>query len=539
VTVRINGNLAEVDFASFDLAQYELFLRAKKLPESQISYDWEADSYRLTTPARFAPLLGIRPDGRGRPRKVLPIAEHLFDYQAWAVDLALQAERFALWLDTGLGKTAVLLEWTRHVLHRTSGKVLIICPIGLFRQHIGESERFYGPGLPIQRLDTRDALAAWCMAPGSGIGITNYEKFIPDVLPELRHLTGLVADESSILKTGGGKIKWNLIKSARGIPYKLSCTATPAPNEAMEYASQAAFLEKLRTEGEILWTYFTKTDEGYVIKPHARKAFYAFMASWSLYMRDPARFGFADILSTLPPAEHHEYTLAITDEQREIREGVLAGQADAGMFDDDRLGVKERARLAQAARGFLYERVPGASRKALRVPSKKPRAVAELADADIRDGRQALIWTVFDEEGEVIWEELESVQGRRMRAAILTGSQSEQQRADILDRFRRGDLETVISKPQLMGYGLNLQHVRSMVFSGIDDSFERRYQAERRAVRFGQTETVRVHEPYIPELEGMMFSNVARKEQRFVDDVALQERFYREALASSLKGAVA
>jgi hypothetical protein len=84
---------------------------------------------------------------------------------------------------------------------------------------------------------------------GPAIGICNYEKLIPGVLPELGRLAGIVADESSILKTGGGTIKWNLIKSARGVEYKLSCTATPAPNEPMEYASQAAFLEKLRQRG--------------------------------------------------------------------------------------------------------------------------------------------------------------------------------------------------------------------------------------------------------------------------------------------------
>jgi hypothetical protein len=125
VTVSIEGNLATVEFrAPFDLERYELFLRTKKLPESQITFDWQTDSYRLTTPARFAPLLGVgthHHHGQG-----LPLAEHLFDYQAWAVKLALEAERFALWLDTGLGKTPVMLEWTRQVLQRTSGKVLII-----------------------------------------------------------------------------------------------------------------------------------------------------------------------------------------------------------------------------------------------------------------------------------------------------------------------------------------------------------------------------------------------------------------------------
>lgn len=528
MTVAIVGNLAVVDFERFDLAGYETFLRTKRLPESQIAYDWQADTYRLTTPARFAPLLNA--GAALAYTQGLPLTPHLFDYQAWSVKLALEAERFALWLDTGLGKTAVLLEWTRQVLHKTSGKVLIVCPIGLFRQHAAEAERFYGSALPLERLDTRERLAAWCQEPGSGVGITNYEKFVPGVLPELRHLSGLVADESSLLKTGGGVIKWNLIKSARGIPYKLSCTATPAPNEAMEYASQAAFLEKLRTEGEILWTYFTKTDTGYVIKPHARGAFYAFMASWSLYMRDPARFGFTDILSTLPPAEHHEYRLAITPEQRILRDELITVKG-GGLFDDDRLGVKERQKLAQAARGFQYI----GNGKSRPVSSVKPAKVAELVQADVADGRQVLVWTVFDQEGVIIAERLN---GGDM-VGILDGSQSETRRAEILEQFRIGDLAVLISKPQLLGYGLNLQHCRSMVFSGIDDSFERRYQAERRAVRFGQTEVVRVHEPYIPELEGMMWGNVQRKEQRFLDDVAAQEHWYHEALATRLPLGVA
>lgn len=527
MTVRITGNLAEVEFAApFDLDRYALFLRCKKLPESQLAYDWRSDTYRLTTPARFAALLGAAEASTTAGE--LPLARHLFDYQAWAVRLALKAERFACWADTGLGKTSILLEWTRQVEHKTSGRVLIVCPLALIAQHQREARTSYGEAVQLERLDTREQVAEWCTRPGSGVGITNYEKFIAGVMPELRHLAGLVLDESSLLKTGGGVIKWNVIKSARGIPYKLSCTATPAPNEAMEYASQAAFLEKLRTEGEILWTYFTKTENGYIIKPHARKAFYAFMASWSLYMRDPAHFGFNDILSTLPAPERLEYRLPITSQQRHLRDELITRKG-GGLFDDDRLGVTERTKLAQAARGFLYDG-QGKSRKVLRVDSAKPKAVADLVLADVADGRQVLVWTVFDEEGAIIAEQLN---GGDM-IATLHGSQTEAQRTDILERFRAGDIAVVISKPQLMGYGLNLQFVRSMVFSGIDDSFERRYQAERRAVRFGQTASVRVHEPYIPELEGMMWGNVARKEQRFLDDVAMQERFYRDALADQL-----
>src|SRR3990167_11402603 len=121
-------------------------------------------------------------------------------------------------------------------------------------------------------------------------------------MPEMRRLSGVAFDESSRLKGGGGVIKWHLIRSCRGIEYKLSATATPAPNDTMEYASQASFLEKLRNEGEILWTYFSRDKYGtWSVKPHAREAFYRFMASWSIYLRDPKDYGFNDILATLPP----------------------------------------------------------------------------------------------------------------------------------------------------------------------------------------------------------------------------------------------
>jgi hypothetical protein len=345
------------------------------------------------------------------------------------------------------------------------------------------------------------------------------------VLPAFRHLAGLACDESSILKGGGGIIKWNLIKSARGIEYKLSLTATPAPNDTMEYASQASFLEKLRTEGEILWTYFVrdnKTNE-WRVKPHARSAFYQFMASWSVYLRDPAHFGFADILGTLPPPVVREYELPLSDIQRQMMYGLIGHKG--GLFSDDRLTLAERSRLAQLARGFLYDST-GGKRRAVRYPSAKPGKVAELVAEHARAGRQVLVWTVFDEEGEIIRELLPA----EITSAVLSGKQSDAERAELVRAFKAGEIAVLISKAQLIGYGLNFQNCRAMVFSGIDDSFERLYQSVRRAYRFGQTETVYVEIPVIPELEGTVFGNVKSKQARFEADVAIQEAHYRTAL---------
>lgn len=535
MTVRIAGPLAEVDFgAPFDLEKYRLFLKAKRLPESQLAYDWESDRYTLTTPARFAPMLGA--ESAPAVADTEPLAEHLFDYQAFIVQTALDAKRYAIWADTGLGKTPMMLEWCRMVGFTTLAKVLILQPLQVIPQTVEMAERFYADEMPIDVLRTRDALVEWVEGPERmGIGICNYEKLIDGEIPGFRFLGGLAADESSILKSGGGTIKWNLIHSARGIEYKLSLTATPAPNDTMEYASQASFLEKLRTEGDILWTYFTRDKTGaWRVKPHARADFYRFMASWSVYLRDPAHFGFRDILSTLPPPDIREYALPITDVQRELMYGFITKKG-GGLFMDDRLGVQERSKLSQIAKGFLYEGA-GGDRNVARIPSAKPAAVAALVKADVADRRQVLVWTVFDAETDILVEQLA---GASFSIASLNGSMSAEARADVLGRFRRGELQVLISKASLIGMGLNFQNCRSMVFSGFDDSFERMYQAIRRAYRYGQTETVRVHVPYVPELEGMIFSNIKRKQELFDRDTAQQELNYRAAMAGMLPAEVA
>lgn len=507
-----------------DLGAYDLFLRTKSLPEQEISYDWESDSYTVSTPARFAPMLGVELTAGNRDR--LPLAGHLFDYQAWAVEMALEAKRFALWFDTGLGKTASFLEFGRQVCHMTSGKVLILCPASVIAQTQAEAGHFYGDQLPIVHLTSRDDLIAWLLSGATpDMGIASYHLFVQGQIPELRHCAGVIVDESSILKTGGGTIKWNLRNSALGIEYKLSCTATPAPNEAMEYASQASFLETIKTDADILWTYFSKDKHGnWYIKPHAQAAFYRFMASWSLYLRDPARFGFKDILATLPAPELIEHRIPLTSEQRERMTAFQVANSKS-MFGDD-LGVLERAKFAQIARGFLYQG-KGSARSVERIDSLKPQWVADTVRDEVMAGRRVLVWTTFDEEGEIIAEHLEQF---ALEFAVLTGKQSDTKKVELLTHFRDGWIDCLISKPSLIGYGLNLQFVTSMIFSGLDDSMERRYQAIRRAYRFGQTETVRVFTPYVAELEGAMFENVAEKERRFLAEVAAQEDHYRNAL---------
>ena len=527
-----------VSFAPpWTVQDHGLFIRTKALPEMRLQYfndgNWPpAESYTITAPARFAGVLGL--DVPELRNNMLPLSAYLFDYQSWIAKMAVEAKRFAIWADCGLGKSPMQLEWAMQVMHITGGKVLLMAPPEVCRQMVKEALKFY-PGnssMALLHIESREELDAWCQEPGSGLAITNYEKLIPGVCNSMRYLAGLACDESSILKSGGGKIKWNLIKSAKGIEYKLSCTATPAPNDIMEYASQASFLEKLRTEGEILWTFFHRDQktQQWKVKPHAKEGFFKFMASWSIYLRKPSAYGFADPFADIPEPEIIEIKLDATKEQSREAQTFLRSYDPQSLIPQDRLGVTQRTKLAQIARGFVYEKRSG-KKTARRLASVKPFEVASLIVDALNAGEQCLVWTTFDEESDII----EDLLPPDSPVAALNGRTKEADRISILERFAAGEVRVLISKAQMLGYGMNFQFCTRMIFSGFDDSFERFYQAVRRCYRYGSTQQLKVFVPYIPGLENHIWENVLRKKGQWEADTAQQEANYRTALGPSLE----
>lgn len=515
------GDTLRVRFDRFDLAAYDLFLRCKGLPEYELDFDSDREIYLLSAPARFARILGVNNGPTGT--RLIDLAPHLWDYQRDVTRNAFESRRYAVWADCGMGKTAIFLEWARLVIEATGGRVVIFSPLQIVEQTIEMAQGWYGEGLPIERIKGRVALAKWCRGAGGGLAITNYEKMIAGQVPELRYLAGVVLDESSILKTGGGKIKWHLIHSCKGIEYKLSCTATPAPNDTMEYASQASFLEKLRNEGEILWTYFQRDKNGeWRIKPHAQDAFYRFMAGWSIYLRSPARYGYRDNAVAIPEPIVTEHAVEATEEQgRLAMETAMLETGD--MFANERMGIAQRNRLSQMAKGFIYE---GKGRRVRRVASNKPGFVAELIRQETAAGRQVLVWTVFDAEADLICEALGAAGGD---AEVLHGRVPQKARQAIIERFRRGQTGVLISKARMLGYGLNFQNCGAMIFSGWNDSYEQFYQALRRAYRYGQREQLRVHIPVVPMLEGKILENIKAKHAQYERDAATMEANYIRA----------
>lgn len=247
----------------------------------------------LATKRQFVQPVGFDPNG---------ISEHLFPFQSQVVKWALRRGRAAIFAGTGMGKTLMQLEWARHVNQHANGAVLIVAPLAVAAQTVHEGEKF---GIPVN-------LCREASDVRGGINITNYERFERF---DSAVFSGIVLDESSILKSHDGKTRTALIESFSRTRYRLACTATPAPNDVMELANHAEFLG-VSSRNEMLATYFVHNGgetQKWRLKGHAEEPFYEWLASWSVMFRSPSDLGYDDAAYVLPPLNMHQHIVDATD----------------------------------------------------------------------------------------------------------------------------------------------------------------------------------------------------------------------------------
>lgn len=387
--------------------------------------------------------------------------EHLFDFQHAIVGWAARRGRAAIFADTGLGKTLMQLSWADEVASHTGGMVLVLAPLAVSEQTIEQGSMF---GIEVRRVPNGGT-------PNEpGVWITNYERM--DAI-DFTELHGLVLDESSILKAHDGKTRQRIIDSAQGVPYRLSCTATPSPNDFEELGNQCEFLGVM-TRTEMLATYFVNDtgDTGtWRLKGWGASKFWEWMGTWAVVLRNPSDLGFDGSRYELPPLEYFEHV-------------VESKPSDDDLFGRPAMGLAERRK---AQRDSVEARC---------------KALASVVNAD--QSEPWLIWCHLNDEAELLNELIPD-------SVNVQGSDSPESKSKNLLGFAHGDVRVLISKPKIAGFGMNWQHCARMAFVGLDDSFEKFYQAVRRCYRFGQKRSVQVH-LFTAENEGQILANLKRKE---------------------------
>lgn len=412
----------------------------------------------------------------------------LFPWQAAICRWAARKGRAAIFADCGLGKSFMQIAWARALGCPT----LFFAPLCVAEQTVSEAAK-----LDVELVYAGDQ----SQAGEAPLVITNYERL--DRFDMSRY-PAVVLDESSILKAFDGATRNALIRACAETPYRLCCTATPSPNDIAELANHAEFLG-LITRPEFLATWFIKIDQGqrttehhgWRLKGHAREPFFRWLASWAIALRRPSDIGYSDDGFELPP-------LTIRDRV------VQCDQPVAGaLFPEAGLkGIQGRLSVRRAS---LEDRV---------------RATSELVAAE--PDEPWLLWCGLNDESHAI--------ARAIPGAVeVTGADNYADKSAAVRGFCDGSIRVLVSKTEILGFGLNFQHCARTAFVGLSDSYEKYYQAIRRVWRFGQTRPVEVW-IVVSEPERLIVDNVRRKEAAaatLADGLLTRMRdFEREELAS-------
>jgi superfamily II DNA or RNA helicase len=415
----------------------------------------------------------------GRGLDVKDIHTALFPWQAMLVKRALGAGRHCFFTDTGTGKTIMQCEWARHI----PGRVLILAPLAVAEQTSDEARDKLGLNIRYLRKDD----------PDDRIVITNYEmldRFDPAAF------SGVVLDESSILKAYDGRTRQRIIDAFEATPYRLACTATPAPNDFLELGNHAEFLG-VKTRSEMLSEYFVhdgSSTQSWRLKGHAIEEFWKWVCAWAVVMKTPSDFGYNHNGFSLPPCEIHQHIVKVdhTDAQK------------AGYL-------------------FAMEAVTLADQRATRRATVEKRAavLSKLCGGS----EPAIVWCELNAEAD-------AAESAIPGAVQIKGSDSRQDKHDRLVAFANGEIRVLVTKPSIAGFGLNWQHCRQVIFVGPSHSFEQTYQAIRRCWRFGQTKPVHVH-MIMAETDTAIVRNYKRKEREFEELQCNMVKYASQALLGS------
>jgi DNA modification methylase len=357
----------------------------------------------------------------------------MFDFQKFIVKRALKAGKYAIFADCGLGKTLMQLEWANQVCKETKSKVLILAPLAVVGQTIQEGLKF---GIDMANID-----------------VQNYEQL--DNI-DCSIYSGVVLDESSILKNFEGATKKQIIDNFIITPYKLACTATPSPNDPMELGNHSEFLDVM-SRNEMLAMYFVH-DGGetakWRLKGHAVKMFYQFVGSWAIMLNKPMDIGFEMIGYDLPKLNLLENQIKTTKRD------------NGSLFND---AIISATNFNAELRLTKIERLD----EVVKLVNDKPK-------------ENFIIWIKQNEEGEMLKKLLPD-------AVEVKGSDSNEWKKDKLLGFANNEFRILITKTKIASFGMNYQNCRNQIFASLDFSFEGLYQAIRRSYRFGQKNEVNIY----------------------------------------------
>lgn len=367
-----------------------------------------------------------------------------FDFQRHIIDKSIFKGRIGNFIDTGLGKTLIQLSEAYNVVLHTNKKVLILTPLAVAFQFILEAEKIGIDDIEYSKDGKHTKKIVLC----------NYERLH---LFNSNDFVCVICDESSILKNFDGKIKAQITAFIKKVEYRFLSTATPSPNDFIELGTSSEALGYMGYM-DMLGKFFKNNQnsvdstnrnigEKWYLKPHAENDFFAWVNQWSIMCKMPSDLGFSDerhILPNLIVTDHVVKNQSLIDVNGQVQMFTPMAKSMTEVRHEQKQTERQRCELA-----------------------------VELTKAEV-----SVYWCNTNNESAL----LKSID---KSAVEIIGSQSIEQKEEILKAFANGQIKRLITKAKMTGMGLNWQHCGDFTYFPTW-SYEQWYQSARRFWRFGR-----------------------------------------------------
>lgn len=411
-----------------------------------------------------------------------------FLFQVDIARWALRLGKAAIFAGVGLGKTLMQLIWAYFVQKATNQPVLIIAPLAVNFQTIKEAKDKLG--LVVTFAPDASAIV------DNGIYIANYyriEKFNCSVFG------GVVLDESSALKGEDSKTRIYLTEAFALTRFKLCCTATPAPNDFVEFGRHSEFLN-IMPETEMLSRWFrhdSAETKNWFLREWGQEHFWKWITDWAVCISKPKDLGAEyDMQGYDLPALNIHYQWVGTSEETKQRVWNEADKHGQCKLMADSVSSTSMHKVKRESLALKLE------------------AVKAHVDS-LPEDEPIVIWCEQTVESNALYQAF-----KHLGAVEVQGKEKPSVKEEKLIAFSEGKTRIMITKSSIAGKGLNWQHCRKPIFFSPSFSFEDEYQALGRFHRFGQLREVDAL-MIMSESESNIAGIVARKRADFD---AMQEK---------------
>ena len=428
-----------------------------------------------------------------KPRDTHLLSEgDLHDYQRFCVEFIETHPQCGIFLDMGLGKTAIALTAAAHLLYDSFevNRILIIAPLRVARDTwIEELSKWeHLKDLRIERVlgTPRERIAA--LGRRAELYVINRE----NVEWLVKHYAGrklpfdmLVIDEMSSFKNSRAKRFLALKKVLGQFARVVGLTGTPAPNGLQDLWPQMYLLDRGlrlgRTMRSYLELYFDTPNSWQPykreLKPGAEEAIYKRISDICVSMRAVDHLKMPERVDNVV-----EIRLSAREEKlyRQMERDMLLPYADGAVLALNAAALA--GKLLQLANGAVYDEFHN-----VRVfHDRKLDVLEDLIEA--ANGKPVLVMYNYQHD-------LMRIQQRFGKySPEHPNGVRELKTASDMEDWNAGKIPVAVTQPASTGHGLNLQQGGStIIWFGLNWSLELYEQANARLWRQGQKETVVVH----------------------------------------------